>query len=208
MIILANIFDIILLGCFSPLHSTTLFTSHKVSRSSLLCRGLKSLFWQWHSTLHLHSLPGVAFYNESFKPLWQREIREPTHSTWFTCSELISFALRGWWVSTLVCQLSQLFVNSVSCFSPCRGWNSRCWGVALFHGLVFHIGLTSCTFPPWTEMPKKNYYDYDYDLAWPQEMPTCILSWSLSHGTVNSYTSKHAMLTTFLGVYPVHFQSL
>ena len=22
-------------------------------------------------------------------------------------------------------------------------------------------GLTSCTFPPWTEMPKKNYYDYD-----------------------------------------------
>jgi len=28
---------------------------------------------------------------------------------------------------------------------------------------VLHIGLTSCTFPPWTEMPKKNYYDYDYE---------------------------------------------
>ena len=26
--------------------------------------------------------------------------------------------------------------------------------------VVLHIGLTSCTFPPWTEMPKKNYYDY------------------------------------------------
>ena len=24
-----------------------------------------------------------------------------------------------------------------------------------FHGLVPHTGLTSCTFPPWTEMPKK-----------------------------------------------------
>ena len=26
-------------------------------------------------------------------------------------------------------------------------------------GLVLHIGITSCTFPPWTEMSKKNRYD-------------------------------------------------
>ena len=25
-------------------------------------------------------------------------------------------------------------------------------------GLVLHIGITSCTFPPWTEMPKKSGY--------------------------------------------------
>ena len=25
-------------------------------------------------------------------------------------------------------------------------------------GLVPHIGITSCTFPPWTEMSKKNGY--------------------------------------------------
>ena len=29
-------------------------------------------------------------------------------------------------------------------------------------GLVLHIGITSCTFPPWTEMSKKNSYD-NYD---------------------------------------------
>ena len=28
-------------------------------------------------------------------------------------------------------------------------------------GLVLHLGITSCTFPPWTEMSKKNDYDYD-----------------------------------------------
>ena len=27
--------------------------------------------------------------------------------------------------------------------------------------LVLHIGITSCTFPPWTEMSKKNDYNYD-----------------------------------------------
>ena len=26
-------------------------------------------------------------------------------------------------------------------------------------GLVLHIGITACTFPPWTEMSKKNRYD-------------------------------------------------
>ena len=26
-------------------------------------------------------------------------------------------------------------------------------------GLVLHIEITSCTFPPWTEMSKKNRYD-------------------------------------------------
>ena len=26
-------------------------------------------------------------------------------------------------------------------------------------GLVLHIGITSCTFPPWTEMSKKNNYE-------------------------------------------------
>ena len=26
-------------------------------------------------------------------------------------------------------------------------------------GLVLHIGITSCTFPPWTEMSKKNRYE-------------------------------------------------
>ena len=31
-------------------------------------------------------------------------------------------------------------------------------------GLVLHIGITSCTFPPWTEMSKKNRYDDDDDL--------------------------------------------
>ena len=25
-------------------------------------------------------------------------------------------------------------------------------------GLVLHIGITSCTFPPWTEISKKNDY--------------------------------------------------
>ena len=29
-------------------------------------------------------------------------------------------------------------------------------------GLVFHIGITSCTFPPWTDMSKKNRYDMIY----------------------------------------------
>ena len=28
-------------------------------------------------------------------------------------------------------------------------------------GLVLHIGITSCTFPPWTEMSKK----YEYELS-------------------------------------------
>ena len=32
-------------------------------------------------------------------------------------------------------------------------------GVVAALGLVLHIGLTSCTFPPWTEMSKKNSYD-------------------------------------------------
>ena len=35
-------------------------------------------------------------------------------------------------------------------------------GLALSHGLVLYIGITSCTFPPWTELSKKNDYDYDY----------------------------------------------
>ena len=26
-------------------------------------------------------------------------------------------------------------------------------------GLVLHVGITSCTFPPWTEMSKKNNYE-------------------------------------------------
>ena len=26
-------------------------------------------------------------------------------------------------------------------------------------GLVLHIGITSCTFPPWTEMSKKNDHE-------------------------------------------------
>ena len=26
-------------------------------------------------------------------------------------------------------------------------------------GLVLHIGITSCTFPPWTDMSKKNDYE-------------------------------------------------
>ena len=26
-------------------------------------------------------------------------------------------------------------------------------------GLVLHIGITSCNFPPWTEMSKKNRYE-------------------------------------------------
>ena len=40
--------------------------------------------------------------------------------------------------------------------------SSRCCGLALSHGLVLYIGITSCTFPPWTELSKKNYYDYDF----------------------------------------------
>ena len=28
-------------------------------------------------------------------------------------------------------------------------------------GLVLHIGITSCTFPPWTEVSKKNGYVCD-----------------------------------------------
>ena len=39
-------------------------------------------------------------------------------------------------------------------------------------GLVLHIGITSCTFPPWTEMSKKNRYvryvckDFLQSFAW------------------------------------------
>ena len=29
-------------------------------------------------------------------------------------------------------------------------------------GLVLHVGIISCTFPPWTEMSKKNGYVYVY----------------------------------------------
>ena len=29
-------------------------------------------------------------------------------------------------------------------------------------GLVLYIGITSCTFPPWTEMSKKNDYEVYY----------------------------------------------
>ena len=32
-------------------------------------------------------------------------------------------------------------------------------------GLVLHIGLTSCTFPPWTEMSKKNSLNVDRKLV-------------------------------------------
>ena len=34
-------------------------------------------------------------------------------------------------------------------------------------GLVLHVGITSCTFPPWTEMCTRNDYenDYDYEMA-------------------------------------------
>ena len=32
-------------------------------------------------------------------------------------------------------------------------------------GLVLHIGITSCTFPPWTEMSKKNRYER-YESRW------------------------------------------
>ena len=28
---------------------------------------------------------------------------------------------------------------------------------------MLYIGITSCTFPPWTELSKKNHYDYDYE---------------------------------------------
>ena len=42
-----------------------------------------------------------------------------------------------------------------------RARSSRCCGLALSHGLVLYIGITSCTFPPWTELFKKNDYDYD-----------------------------------------------
>ena len=30
-------------------------------------------------------------------------------------------------------------------------------------GLVLHIGITSCTFPPWTKMSKKNGYAMLYN---------------------------------------------
>ena len=37
---------------------------------------------------------------------------------------------------------------------------SRCCGCPLCCSFrVLHIGITSCTFPPWTEMSKKNRYD-------------------------------------------------
>ena len=40
-------------------------------------------------------------------------------------------------------------------------------------GLVFYIGITSCNFPPWTEMSKKNGYGYVYAfcLFWRYEIP-------------------------------------
>ena len=33
-------------------------------------------------------------------------------------------------------------------------------------GLVLHIGITSCTFPPWTEMSKKNEYEVLIKTLW------------------------------------------
>ena len=32
-------------------------------------------------------------------------------------------------------------------------------------GLVLYIGITSCTFPPWTEMSKKNGYVYVFSIC-------------------------------------------
>ena len=32
-------------------------------------------------------------------------------------------------------------------------------------GLVLHIGITSCTFPPWTEKSKKNGYEISICLS-------------------------------------------
>ena len=39
-------------------------------------------------------------------------------------------------------------------------------------GLVLHIGITSCTFPPWTEMSKENGYVYRYERGLPRELKT------------------------------------
>ena len=39
---------------------------------------------------------------------------------------------------------------------------SRCCGLALSHRLVLYIHVVLTTFPPWTELSKKNYHDYDY----------------------------------------------
>ena len=48
--------------------------------------------------------------------------------------------------------------------------SSQCCGLTLSHGLVLHIRTTSLHLSPWTEMSKKNYYDYDYGynnwMAW------------------------------------------
>ena len=44
-----------------------------------------------------------------------------------------------------------------------RAWSSRCCGCplccSLTGGLVLHIGITSCTFPPQTEVCKKHDYE-------------------------------------------------
>ena len=42
-----------------------------------------------------------------------------------------------------------------------RARSSRCCGLALFHGLMLYIVLTSLHLSPWTELSKKNYYDYE-----------------------------------------------
>ena len=47
-----------------------------------------------------------------------------------------------------------------------RARSSRCCGLALSHGLVLHIGITQCTFPPWTEKSKKNYYTRELFKIW------------------------------------------
>ena len=41
-------------------------------------------------------------------------------------------------------------------------------------GLVLHIGLTSCTFSPWTEMSKKN--DHDNSLVYLYSLPSVSFS--------------------------------
>ena len=43
-------------------------------------------------------------------------------------------------------------------------------------GLVLHIGITSCTFSPWTEMSKKNDYVCMYLLFFMLHMLTTVLS--------------------------------
>ena len=71
-----------------------------------------------------------------------------------SCSTLFRLTMQFCYITHTLIELS-------------RAGSSRCCGLALSHGLVLHTGLTSLYLPPWTELFKKNCFDYDLFLLVP-----------------------------------------